>query len=95
MIVRKRQDRLGYGVITGPAGRIELDTATCAHCQRVWCVRSSDPAQPTSLGGACRVCGGLVCDACAGAGVCQPILQQIETYERRMRLRRQLEACEA
>ncbi len=83
--------RAGYATLTGPLGTKRMDTATCRHCNRVWCVRSDDKAQPTSLGGFCRCCMAMICDACCGKP-CVTIEQRLEEYESRARVSRAVES---
>jgi hypothetical protein len=83
--------RAGYATIVGPAGRAqEIDTATCKHCCRVWPVRATDPNQKTSLGGWCRSCMAMICDACVGRP-CKTIEQRLAEMEARERFERALD----
>lgn len=83
--------RAGFATLTSATGQKRMDTATCRHCNRVWCVRSDDKAQPTSLGGFCRCCMAMICDACCGKP-CVTIEQRLEEIESRARVGRALGA---
>lgn len=83
--------RAGYATIVHPGrgGVKEMDTCTCRHCNRVWCTRSNDPAQETSLGGFCRQCMAMICDPCVGKP-CTTIEQKMLEMEARDRFNRSL-----
>lgn len=78
----------GYGVITGPGGQKEFDTQTCAHCGRVWVVRSSE-GRGDDPGGWCGVCAAMICPTCVGKP-CFPLERRIQAIEDRDRFCRQL-----
>jgi hypothetical protein len=75
----------GYARIVEPDRPTrELDTFTCAHCNRVTHV--APRARPEDIGGLCKQCMGLICPACVG-GACVPFLKRLEQMEARARLR--------
>jgi hypothetical protein len=77
----------GYATVTSPAGTREADTQTCLHCNKVWVVRSSQGQG--DLGGWCRLCGGMICPACAGQP-CFPFERRLQAMEDRARFLRQV-----
>lgn len=80
----------GYYVIVEPdKAATEGDTFTCFHCQRV--VNVPPKADPSTMGGFCRVCMRLICGPCADKGSCTPWEKQMEAMEKRDRFRRSLE----
>lgn len=71
----------GYATITDPdKPLVELDTTTCAHCQKVTHIKAR--ARPEDLGGLCKACMGLICQHCVGKG-CDPFEKQLERSEAR------------
>lgn len=48
----------------------EIDTYTCAHCNRV--VHVPVRADPADVGGLCKQCMNLICPRCTAKGVCVP-----------------------
>lgn len=77
----------GYLVGQGDGVKIEQDTFTCAHCNRVVFVKpQSDPAD---LGGLCKQCMGLICPSCVGRG-CDPLEKKLERAEARDRFLRSI-----
>ena len=81
----------GYSIITGPGpGAGEMDSFTCAHCNRVRMVKAGERAE--DLGGICHLCGdkhrpSFVCEQCVGKG-CDPFEKKLERWESRDRLLR-------
>jgi len=76
----------GYACIVEPDRPTrELDTFTCAHCNRVTHV--APRARPEDIGGLCKQCMGLICPACVGKP-CVPFLKRLEQMEARERFRR-------
>ena len=89
MINRVTNRKAGYATITGPGGvSEESDTATCAHCNAVWVVRSTNK-QKEELGGWCRMCSRPVCPLCADKG-CSPFLEKLARVEARDRMLRSI-----
>lgn len=81
----------GYASITTPDGRVrEADTFTCGHCQRIVHVKAG--ASPYEMGGACSICGTLVCPKCVGQG-CDPFEEKLKRMEARMDAQRSYEEC--
>lgn len=80
-------DHSGYATISGPKRTVEIDTATCCHCNRVWFVRSSDGKQ--DLGGWCRQCSAMICSPCVGKD-CIPFKKKLDLYESKQKLFREL-----
>lgn len=56
--------------------RIEWETHTCRHCQKVIDVPHGSSAD--DIGGFCERCQSVVCPKCAAAGVCRPFAERIE-----------------
>ena len=77
----------GVFISSGPAGDHEVDTFTCAHCQRVTQVQPKE--RPEDLGGFCTCCAKLVCASCHAAGVCRPIEKWLEQQEAKADRRRE------
>jgi len=75
-----RQGRFpGYATIVDPVlGTKEQDTFTCVHCNNI--VHVAPYLDPASVGGLCRVCGGLICSSCVGKG-CDPIEERTKRIE--------------
>lgn len=75
---------LGYATITGPDGRVELDTLTCGHCNTVILVhdaKTGSRVPPERLGGGCTLCDKPTCPQCTGRG-CTPFERKLEAIER-------------
>ena len=71
----------GYARIDEPGcAPVELDTFTCAHCNRVTHVKPRQ--RPEDIGGLCKQCMGLICPACVGQA-CVPFLKRLEQMEAR------------
>lgn len=71
-----------YLVITSPDAPIrEMDTFTCAHCQRI--VPITPRCAPSDAGGWCARCAKCVCGPCADRGRCDPFEKKLERAERR------------
>ena len=83
-----RGEHKGYAVVLGPDGNVERDTITCFHCQRVVFIQPG--ADPSSLGGFCRVCMRHICGPCATQGSCRPFEKQLEQMEAKDRLLRSI-----
>jgi len=66
-----------------PGGQIERDTITCAHDNRVVIVTPG--ADPSLLGGFCRLCYRHICGPCADLGTCMPFERKLELVERAAR----------
>lgn len=74
----------GYLLVTGPDGKVEHDTFTCAHCQRVVLVKVKAPA--SDCGGWCGRCAKCICPSCAAKPGCTPFEKKLERIEARARL---------
>lgn len=72
----------------GPDGSNRIPTYTCCHCNRVFVV----PDNPAEMG-FCQRCHHRECIGCGTKlkGRCVPFEKQLERYERRQALFRQLE----
>lgn len=74
----------GYLITTGPApGAGELDTFTCAHCNRVRAVKPMCPA--SEMPDVCHLCGdkkspSFICEFCIGKG-CDPFEEKLKRIE--------------
>lgn len=83
----------GYAVMTNADGsKVERDTITCFHCNRLVTVNSRmDPAQQTAHrvieAEKCRMCMRHICPVCVGKLECKPFEKKLDAYEARMRLR--------
>lgn len=81
----------GYSIITGPGpGTGEMDSFTCAHCNRLRFVPPMQRAE--DLGGICHLCGdkhspSFICENCVGKG-CDPFEEKLQRWEARDRLQR-------
>jgi len=76
----------GYAVAFYPDGKVkESDSFTCSHCNRVKFVKHKERAE--DLGGLCKVCMGLICDACVGHA-CVPFEKKLEEQEAKYHARR-------
>ena len=79
----------GYACITDPDHGIrEADTFTCFHCNSINHVKAK--ADPSELGGLCKVCMKLICPRCVGQ-TCVPFMKRIEREEARYHARRSYE----
>lgn len=77
----------GYAVWTGPSGPPkECDTFTCSHCNKI--VFVPPKADPSTLGGFCRLCMKNICGPCHQEGSCKPFEKKLEEIEARDRMRR-------
>lgn len=65
---------------------VELDSVTCAHCNRVVLIPAR--ADPSTLGGFCRLCMKHVCGPCADWVTCVPYERAMERAEQRERFLR-------
>lgn len=76
----------GYTIISGPApGTGELDSYTCAHCNRVRFVKPMAPAN--EMPDVCHLCGNkhrpsFICEHCVGKG-CDPFEEKLKRMEKR------------
>lgn len=78
----------GYATITDPENpTIEIDTFTCAHCNRIKHVKPKE--RPEDLGGLCKVCMGLICGSCVETGKCDPFEEKLKRMEDRDRTLRE------
>jgi hypothetical protein len=77
----------GVLISSGPGGVHEVDTFTCAHCQRVTQVRPKE--RPEDLGGFCTCCAKPVCATCHANGTCTPIEKWLEAQEAKADRRRE------
>jgi hypothetical protein len=76
----------GYATLTDAFGTVkEADTFTCGHCQLVVHVKPFE-REFTRCGG----CDRLICKGCAARQVCDPIEEQLQRFEARDRLRREI-----
>lgn len=85
MSERLRRAR-GFTLEDTPAGRVEVETFTCCHCNRP--VEIPHKAPPEQCGGICFQCYAMACPACAAKGVCTPFMKKLESYEQRNALHR-------
>lgn len=85
----------GYLSVVG-ATTIELDTATCGHCNQIVMVKPgsfattylvADGLHPLKEepGAMCKVCMRAVCLSCHAVGRCTPLERRIEQMEARGR----------
>lgn len=76
----------GYTIVTGPApGTGELDSYTCAHCNRVRFVKPM--AAANEMPDVCHLCGdkhrpSFICENCVGKG-CDPFEKKLARWEKR------------
>lgn len=77
----------GIGILHGPDAAVEVETSTCAHCQRITDIPNRRRMQ--DVVDVCRCCMRLICDQCAGKP-CTPIMKRIEAMEERYYRRRQM-----
>lgn len=69
----------GYACIEEPdKPRREADTFSCGHCNSITHVKAK--ADPTELGGLCKVCMKLICCKCVGKG-CDPLEEKLRRWE--------------
>jgi len=74
----------GHALIVDPVGGDEeLDSITCAHCDRVIWVKPFKHAE--AMGGVCTCCGKYYCPGCIGRG-CTPLEKRLDASERLSRL---------
>lgn len=74
----------GYLTIVHPDNPlVEVDTITCAHCQRI------EPVKSESLG-LCRLCYANICGPCVDLGECVPFERKLDEMESKDQLRRAL-----
>jgi hypothetical protein len=83
----------GYAIWTDPIrpglrATVEADTFTCHHCNSV--VFVPPRADPSSLGGFCRLCMRHICGPCTDKA-CTPFEKKLEEMERKYYTRRQYE----
>jgi len=77
----------GYISIVGPERpTIEIDTATCCHCNTVFTL---EPRQTPPW---CRSCMKPVCERCHAIGTCRPLERWLERVEAKERTRRNLQS---
>lgn len=70
----------GYATITDPdLALVELDTFTCAHCNKITHVKPHERAE--DLGGLCKLCMGLICSSCVATGICDPFENKLRREE--------------
>lgn len=77
----------GYATWTDPdlgTTTKERDTFTCCHCNKI--VFIEPKADPSTLGGFCRLCMKGVCPTCHNKGTCTPFEKKMEKDEARARL---------
>jgi hypothetical protein len=82
----------GVGIIIDPSlpHVQEMDTFTCAHCQKVVFLHEQDGSRKADQGGFCMPCMKAVCGPCADAGRCTPFEKKLEAYEAADAARRRL-----
>lgn len=79
----------GYVLVTSPdSRRVEADTFTCIHCNRVVIVPVK--ASASDMGGWCALCAKPVCKNCAGKA-CEPFEIKLKRMEDRSRFARQFQ----
>jgi hypothetical protein len=87
--------RRGYadGYLTirehGSSSLVEVDTATCKHCQFLVMLNRRDGVK-VEPPGYCLQCVGVICSKCVATGECTPFMRQVEEMEARGRLRRSM-----
>jgi hypothetical protein len=81
-----KNSRGGFATVTGPYGEVvEMDTATCGHCQRIIFFKPKPAPAP---GGVCMICYTIICDECVDKGKCEPFEKQLEEEEKQDYARR-------
>lgn len=80
----------GVGVTADPGLQAlgnfgEADTFTCSHCQSI--VHVPPRADPSSIGGLCKTCMGLICPRCLGKA-CVPWERAMHDLENAIERRR-------
>ena len=80
----------GHLEIFDPLRHRQYDTFSCCHCNRVVIVRHR--ADPSELGGMCKVCDKLICPECNQKGGCTPWEEEMRRMEARYALRKAIEA---
>ena len=79
--------RTGYAVIADPdARRVEMDTVTCGHCQRIVPLHDRAGKRRAGVLVHCYQCDTHTCVPCAEAGRCLPFERKLERLEARERL---------
>ena len=78
----------GVGQYFGCEGMVEVETSTCAHCQKMTDIPNRRKMQ--EVVDICRACMKLICLDCAGKP-CVPIMKRIEAQEQAYYRRQQLE----
>lgn len=68
----------GVGILFDCDGAVEIETSTCAHCQKITDIPNRRRMQ--DVVDVCRNCMRLICDGCAGKP-CTPIMKKIEAME--------------
>ena len=63
---------------------VTRDTFSCCHCNAVVFVKPK--ADPSEMGGFCRLCMKHVCKKCEALGKCVPFERRLEEIERRGKL---------
>lgn len=82
----------GLIVISDPsAGRKQIDTFTCWHCNAVKMIDAGKSA--SDMGGWCFQCSKAICATCTSAGGCTPFMKWIEKMEGDAYHRAQNELC--
>lgn len=75
----------GYAVWTDPSlPTKECDTFTCHHCNKI--VFVPPKADPSTLGGFCRLCMKNICGSCLNEGNCVPFEKKLEQMESKARM---------
>ena len=82
----------GYAIILDPAHAqpAEMDTFTCAHCQKIVFLHTPDGKRAADQGGFCRPCFKPICGPCADLGRCMPAEKRIEAREKQAAASRRL-----
>jgi hypothetical protein len=82
-------DNNGYAVIVGPGGQQkEFDTATCAHCNKVYCISTNSKEMSPEPIIWCSLCQDRICVTCAKKP-CLPFEKRLEEYERKSQFGRE------
>ena len=85
----------GVGIIVDPSAprAQEMDTFTCAHCQKIVFLHNQDGSRKADQGGFCIPCMKGVCGPCSDLGRCTPFEKKMEAMEKSdLQLRRLLGA---